>query len=64
MYECFHCGHRSVRWEADFDFSDYGLEGKGIIHICHCDHCGADIEYYITISEEEENEQGTEGERK
>ena len=47
MYECFNCGHRSVYWQADFDFEDYGLEGDGIIHVCHCDNCGADVEYYV-----------------
>ena len=28
-------------------FEDYGYEGEGIVHICHCDNCGADIEYYV-----------------
>lgn len=36
MYECFHCGHRAVIWGADFDYEDYGMEGKGIIHECSC----------------------------
>ena len=53
MYECFHCGHRAVIWQADFDFSDYGFEGEGIIHICHCSNCGADIEYFISLSDED-----------
>lgn len=56
MYECFHCGKRAVVWDSDFDFSDYGLEGEGIIHVCHCAHCGAEIEYRITISDEVEDE--------
>ena len=30
MYECFHCGTKSVIWDSDFDFEDYGYEGKGI----------------------------------
>lgn len=50
MYECFHCGSKSVIWDADFDFSDYGYEGEGIIHICHCINCGAEIIYEIPIS--------------
>lgn len=53
MYECFHCGHRAVIWQADFDFSDYGFDGEGIIHVCHCSHCGADIEYFISFDEED-----------
>lgn len=56
MYECFHCGKRAVIWDSDFDFSDYGLDGEGIIHVCHCSHCGAEIEYRITISDEVEDE--------
>ena len=50
MYECFHCGSKSVIWDADFDFSDYGYEGEGIIHICHCTNCGAEIIYEIPVS--------------
>lgn len=56
MYECFHCGQRAVIWGADFDFSDYGLEGEGIVHSLHCSNCGAEIEYYIRIDEEEGEE--------
>lgn len=56
MYECFHCGHRAVVWESDFDFDDFGYEGEGIVHICHCAHCGADIEYRVPIPEAEETE--------
>lgn len=51
-YECFHCGSHSVYWGADFDFDDYGLEGEGIVHTCHCANCGADIEYYVKLGEE------------
>lgn len=47
MYECFHCLCRSVIWDSDFDYADYGLEGEGIIHECHCTNCGAQITYYI-----------------
>lgn len=56
MYECFHCGERAVGWDADFDFSDYGLEGEGIVHTCHCNHCGAHIEYYVPVGGE--NDEG------
>ena len=38
MYECFHCGSRSVIWDSDFTFED----------------CGAEIEYRISFEEEEE----------
>ena len=53
MYECFHCGQRSVYWQNDFTFEDYGYEGKGIVHICHCGNCGADIEYYVPYDDDE-----------
>lgn len=56
MYQCFHCGQNTVHWEADFDFEDYGLEGEGIVHVCHCCNCGADIEYYVKNIEPEEEE--------
>ena len=39
MYECFHCGEKAVIWDGDFDFDDYGYEGEGIIHCCHCTNC-------------------------
>jgi hypothetical protein len=54
MYECFHCGEKSVIWDSDFDFEDYGEEGEGIIHECHCTKCGAQITYRIPISKTEE----------
>lgn len=53
MYQCFHCGQMSVVWEADFDFEDYGLEGTGIVHKCHCSNCDAEIEYYVGDNEDE-----------
>ena len=55
MYECFHCGARAVIWQSDFDFEDYGYEGKGIIHVCHCNNCGAEIEYAVPINDEGDN---------
>lgn len=55
MYECFHCGTRGVVWDTDFDFEDYCLEGEGIVHHLHCGNCGAEIDYYINLSEEKED---------
>lgn len=54
MYECFHCGCRSVIWQSDFEFADYGMDGEGIVHICHCANCDADIEYYVPYSNEDD----------
>ena len=45
MYECPFCGAKAVIWDADFDFSDFGYEGDGVIHAYHCTECGEDIEY-------------------
>lgn len=54
MYQCFHCGEEAVIWCADFSFEDYGIPGEGIVHVCRCTNCGADIEYYISVDEDEE----------
>lgn len=53
MYECFHCCSKSVIWDADFTGEEFGYEVDGIVHVCHCENCGAEITYYIPISEEE-----------
>lgn len=53
MYECFHCLQRSVIWDCDYDFSDFGYEGEGIVQICHCANCGAEIEYRIRLDKDE-----------
>lgn len=55
-YQCAHCLSYSVIWDSDFDFEDFGYEGEGIIHICHCTNCGAEIEYRIPIVGEEKDE--------
>lgn len=52
-YECFHCGSNSVVWDSDFDLEDFGYEGVGVVHECHCANCGADITYAVRFDEEE-----------
>ena len=47
MYQCFHCLKYAVAWDNDFDFEDYGIDGEGIVHVCHCGNCGAEIEYFV-----------------
>lgn len=54
MFECFHCLSRSLVWQSDFSFEDFGMDGEGIVHILHCANCGADVEYYISLSEDED----------
>lgn len=61
MYECFHCGQRTVIWDADFDGEDYGYICPGIVHACHCSNCGAEITYFIPTGDPEgEGEEQTE----
>ena len=55
MYECFHCGALSVSWDSDFDFEDFGYDGVGIVQCCHCNNCGADIEYRIRFDDNQDN---------
>jgi hypothetical protein len=54
MYQCFHCLDQSVGWDSDFSYEDFGYEGEGIVHICHCANCGAEIEYRVPLEEPEE----------
>lgn len=56
MYECFHCGQRTVIWDGDFDFEDYEIEGEGIVHTCHCMNCGAQITYEVPNNNEDKEE--------
>ena len=55
MFECFHCLQRSVVWQSDFSFEDYGMDGEGIVHVPKCGNCGATIEYFIPMSVESES---------
>lgn len=57
MFECFHCMTRSVIWDADFTFEDFGMEGEGIVHCCHCANCGAEIEYRVPLEKEGDQDQ-------
>lgn len=55
LYECFHCGAKAVSWDSDFDFSDFGYEGEGVVNCCHCNNCGANIEYQVRTDSKEED---------
>ena len=57
MYECFHCLTKSVIWDSDFTFEDYGYEEEGLIHVCHCTNGGAEIEYRIPFHDEDSEPQ-------
>lgn len=54
MYQCFHCLSKSVCWDCDYDYEDFGYEGNGLVQICHCSNCGAEIEYRIPMEEKTE----------
>ena len=55
-YHCMKCGSDKVIWECDYDYSDFGYEGEGIVSCYHCQNCGADIRYEETFTEETEDE--------
>lgn len=57
MYQCFNCLSMSVIWDNDFDFEDFGLDGDGIVHVCHCTNCGAEIYYYVTLEKGENTDE-------
>lgn len=54
MFQCFRCGQNTVVWDSDFDFEDFGYEGEGVVNLCHCENCGATIEYRVPIHPERE----------
>lgn len=54
VFECFHCGEKAVIWDSDYEFSDLGYEGTGIVHLLHCANCGTEIEYAIKENDEDE----------
>jgi len=54
-YQCFHCLEpHSVVWNSDYDFEDFGIAGEGIVHCCTCSNCGAEIQYFISCDNEDE----------
>lgn len=61
-YECFHCGCKSVIWQSDFMFEDYGYEGVGLVQNLTCANCGAEIEYRVPMGDPDDDEGETDGE--
>ena len=39
-------------WGADFDFSDYGIEGEGIVSSFSCPNCPTTADVFYNIGEE------------
>ena len=56
MYQCFHCLSMSVIWDSDFTFDDLGYEGYGLVEMCYCENCGAEIEYRIPLEKADAEE--------
>lgn len=48
---CYICKEAEMKWDGDFSFEDYGLDGKGIISNLSCPKCGATAEFYTKIDE-------------
>ena len=44
MTKCWFCGEEMI-WNSDFDFSDFGYEGEGVVAILTCPGCGAHAEF-------------------
>ena len=49
--KCWHC-NSEVIWGGDFDFEDYGMDGKGIVSNLSCSNCKAYYECYLDLEEE------------
>ena len=49
--KCWHC-NSEVIWGGDFDFEDYGMDGKGIVSNLSCSNCKAFYECYLDLEEE------------
>ena len=39
---CWNCNYE-LKWNCDYDFEDYGMEGEGIVSILSCDYCEAEV---------------------
>mgnify|MGYP003136034021 FL=1 len=50
---CFHCKNK-LTWGGDFDYEDYGLDGKGIVSNLSCSKCYAYVEVYFPMEYGEE----------
>jgi len=48
---CWFCGHPML-WNGDFDFSDYDIEGDGIVATLSCQQCGSTAEFYTAMVDE------------
>ena len=42
-------------WDCDYDYEDFGYDGRGIVQVFHCQECGAYIECHVSFDEEDDN---------
>lgn len=50
---CVNCGSQ-MSWQNDFDFEDYGKDGKGIVTVYYCSDCNTLSENYIPTGGDED----------
>ena len=50
---CVNC-RGNMSWQNDFEFSDYGAEGEGIVSVYYCSECGTLSENYIPTGGDED----------
>jgi hypothetical protein len=55
MTKCWFCGAEMI-WGNDFDYSDYGLDGEGIVAFLSCSNpdCNATANFYLDIPDDTE----------
>ena len=51
---CYFCG-APLRWEADFSFDDYGIDGQqGVVSDYSCDNCDTSYQIFKPFKSEDE----------
>ena len=50
--KCWYCGGK-LRWNADFNYDEIHGEGEGIVSFLTCADCGAEVQYSLEDTKEE-----------
>jgi len=48
--KCWFC-KSEMMWNCDYDFKDYGIDGKGVVVSLSCPNCGATADFYSKENE-------------